>query len=60
MISLRSGLAPGAKVIVYDAPDTDAGFIDVCFWGLLNPMLYRFKSSFGGGASSPVVDIAPR
>jgi subtilase family serine protease len=25
--------------------------------GLLNPMLYRFKNSFGGGASSPIVDI---
>jgi subtilase family serine protease len=25
--------------------------------GLLNPMLYRFKNSFGGGASSPVVDV---
>jgi kumamolisin len=25
--------------------------------GLWNPMLYRFKNSFGGGASSPLVDI---
>jgi len=25
--------------------------------GLLNPMLYRFKNSFGGGTSSPIVDI---
>lgn len=25
--------------------------------GLLNPMLYRFKNSFGGGASAPIVDI---
>lgn len=53
-VEQSGGLAPGAKVIVYDAPNSDAGFIDLfykaasdnlvdtmsCSWGLAEAFLF--------------------
>lgn len=53
-VEQSGGLAPGAKVVVYDAPNSDAGFIDLfykaasdnavdtmsCSWGLAEAFLF--------------------
>jgi kumamolisin len=57
-VEQSGGLAPAAKIIVYDAPNTDAGFIDLFYkaasdnlvdslsvsWGLAEPYYYEAVS----------------
>jgi len=63
-VEQSGGLAPGAKVVVYDAPNSDAGFIDLfykaasdnvvdtmsCSWGLAEAFLFP---DVGGVDSRP-------
>jgi len=46
-VEQSGGLAPGAKVIVYDAPNTDAGFIDVFYKAVSDNLVDSLSVSWG-------------
>jgi subtilase family serine protease len=66
-VEQSGGLAPGAKVVVYDAPNTSAGFIDLfykaasdnlvdslsCSWG--EPEVFFFQAVVGVDATAELV-----
>jgi subtilase family serine protease len=46
-VQQSGGLAPGAKVMVYDAPNTDAGFIDVFYKAVADNYVDTLSVSWG-------------
>jgi subtilase family serine protease len=46
-VEQSGGLAPGAKVIVYDAPNTDAGFIDLFYKAASDNLVDSLSVSWG-------------
>jgi subtilase family serine protease len=46
-VEQSGGLAPGAKVVVYDAPNTDAGFIDVFYKAVSDNLVDSLSVSWG-------------
>lgn len=47
-VEQAGGLAPGAKIIVYDAPNTDAGFIDMFYKAASDNLVDSLSVSWGG------------
>ncbi len=47
-VEQSGGLAPGAKIVVYDAPNTDAGFIDVFYKAVSDNVADTLSVSWGG------------
>ena len=46
-VEQSGGLAPGAKVVVYDAPNTDAGFVDVFYKAASDNLVDSLSVSWG-------------
>jgi kumamolisin len=46
-VEQSGGLAPGAKIIVYDAPNTDAGFIDMFYKAASDNLVDSLSVSWG-------------
>jgi kumamolisin len=46
-VQQSGGLAPGAKIIVYDAPNTDAGFIDLFYKAASDNLVDSLSVSWG-------------
>lgn len=46
-VEQAGGLAPGAKIIVYDAPNTDAGFIDLFYKAASDNLVDSLSVSWG-------------
>jgi len=46
-VEQAGGLAPGAKVVVYDAPNTDAGFIDLFYKAASDNVVDSLSVSWG-------------
>ena len=47
-VEQAGGLAPAARVFVYDAPNTDSGFIDVFFKAAVENKVDSISTSWGG------------
>ncbi len=56
-VEQSGGVAPGAKVIVYDAPNTDAGFIDVFYQAIADNKVDTLSTSWGGPEIAQSTDI---
>jgi len=46
-VEQAGGIAPGAKIVVYDAPNTDAGFIDVFYKAASDNLVDSLSVSWG-------------
>jgi kumamolisin len=47
-VEQSGGVAPGAKIIVYDAPNTDAGFLDLFYKAASDNLVDSLSVSWGG------------
>jgi subtilase family serine protease len=57
-VEQSGGLAPGAKVIVYDAPNSDAGFIDMFYKAASDNLVDTMSCSWGEAEEFFFPDVA--
>ncbi|HXA46213.1 MAG TPA: protease pro-enzyme activation domain-containing protein, partial [Burkholderiaceae bacterium] len=56
-VEQSGGVAPGAKIVVYDAPNTDAGFIDVFYKAISDNIADTLSVSWGGPEIAQSSDV---
>jgi subtilase family serine protease len=56
-VEQSGGIAPDAKVIVYDAPNTDAGFIDVFYQAIADNKVDTLSVSWGSPEIAQTPDV---
>jgi len=56
-VEQSGGIAPGAKIIVYDAPNTDAGFIDVFYQAVSENKVDTLSVSWGSPEIAQTPDV---
>jgi len=56
-VEQSGGIAPGANVIVYDAPNTDAGFIDVFYKAVSDNLVDTLSVSWGEPEIAQTPDV---
>ena len=56
-VEQSGGIAPGAQMIVYDAPNTDAGFIDVFYKAIADNKVDTLSTSWGAPEIAQSPDI---